>query len=165
MLGDKNMNEFSQLKHEGGQDTNWVGYILLFIIIGVVLWIFYPKFFPQEQAQHIFEKEYDNAESFYNEAKALSLSMPLLSDSVVFIVADSLFTTLIEFNRDWVMFVNKDKGYERYNSQVERLNNKLDKLRVEYEVAKAFRGIKNFLKEGERLQREWNVKKKKKTFV
>ena len=152
----------ANVKFEGGQDTNWMGYIFFVILIGVVLWIFYPKIYPQDQQK--FEKEYDKTESFYKEAKALSLSMPLLSDSVVFIVADSLLTTLVEFNHNWVIFVNKDSGYERYNSQVESLNNKIDAVRLEYEIAKAFREIKNFLREGEIRKRQWNESKKK-TFV
>jgi hypothetical protein len=150
---------------EGGEDTNWLGYVLSVIVIGVVLWIFYPKIFPQAQHQENFEKEYDKAESFYDEAKALSLSMPLLSDSIVFVVADSLLATLVEFNHDWMTFVSKDMGYEKYNSQVERLNNKIDKVRLEYEVAKAFRGIKNMLKEEEIRKRQWIENKKKKLIV
>ena len=142
---------------------SWWSYVLFIIVVALVLRIFFPQFYPQDQRN--FEKEYEKAESFYDEAKALSLSMPLLSDSVVFIVADSLLVTLVDFNRDWVLFVSKDMGYENYSSRVETLNNNIDNVRLEYEIAKAFREIKNFLREGEIRKREWNESKKKKTFV
>lgn len=158
MLKEENVG--IRVENEGGSATSLWLYVLFVIVVVVVLWIFYPKFIPEERKA--LENKIESAESFYNEAKALSLSMPLLNDSVVYVVADSLLATIVDLNQTWVIYVRTQEGFENYTSEIEKLNNNIDRLRVEYEVAKVFRGIENFLKEGERLQREWKERKRRK---
>ncbi len=157
----------SHSKPETKKRVSWLLNGIFVIIFVIISTIFYSEIKPifQSKEQQVFEREYKKAESFYDEAKALSLSMPLLSDSIVFVVADSLLATLVGLNHDWMIFVSKDRGYENYILRVETLNNKIDKVRLEYEIVKAFRGMKNMLKEEEIRKRRWIESKKKKTFV
>ena len=155
-----------RVENEGVSGTSPFLYVLFAIIVAIVSVYFYPQIKSAiiGKERQALENKIENAESFYDEAKALSLSMPLLSDSVVFTVADSLMITIIDLNRTWVIFVSTQEGFETYTPEVENLNNDIDELRLEYEVAKVFRGIMNLHKESQRQQRQW-IEKKKKTFV
>ena len=84
----------------------------------------------------------ENAELFREEAKALSLSIPLLSDSVIAVTSDSLYTTLIQLNRAWIIFVKSEDGFEEYTRDIANLNETLDELRVQYEVERTWRRLK-----------------------
>jgi len=95
--------------------------------------------FTKPQPQKVFESKIEAAEDYYQEAKALSLSMPLLNDSVVNLIADSLIVTLIELNRTWVIFVRTQNGFEEYTEDIETLNKNLENIRLRYEFERGMR--------------------------
>ena len=156
MLEEKNI-PIKEVLVEDRSGRNPVLVVILIIIIAFVLGYHYPRVYQLfiSEEREALENKMEAAESLYNKAKALSLSMPLLSDSIVFTVADNLLVTLLDLNYTWVIFVSTQDNFEHFTSEVEDLNNDLDKLRLEYEVVKIFRGMKNQLKENQKQQREW----------
>ena len=102
----------------------------------------------------------ENAELFREEAKALSLSIPLLSDSIVAVTSDSLYNTLIQLNRALVIFVKSEKGFEEYTRDIEMLNKSLDELRVKYEIERTWRRVKRGVRELEKFNRRMQPKSK-----
>ena len=132
------------------------------IIVVVVVQHYYPRMkslFVTEE-QEFLENKISSAESYYDKAKAYALSMPLLDDSIVNSVSDSLLVTMIDLNYTWVMYVGTQEGFEDYTHDIESLNNKMDVLRVEYEAVKVFRNLQRL---HHRIQPR--QKKKKKNFV
>jgi len=135
-------------------------YIISFIIIVVVVQHYYPRMksiFTTEQ-QELLENKISGAEDYYNKAKAYALSMPLLDDTIVTVISDSLLVTMIDLNYTWVMYVGSQDGFEEYTEDIESLNNKMDELRVEYETVKAIRGIQRNLYQNQLRQKKKNNK-------
>ena len=132
------------------------------IIVVVVIQHYYPRMkslFVTEE-QEFLENKISGAEAYYDKAKAYALSMPLLDDSIVNSVSDSLLVTMIDLNYTWVMYVGSQEGFEKFTDEVSALNDKMDELRIEYELVKTVRNI-------QRLQQRLhhNSPKKKKNFV
>lgn len=118
-------------------------YIIFTMIVAIVAAHYYPqiKSAHQPREQVFLENKISSAEAYYDKAKAYALSMPLLDDSIVNAVSDSLLITMIDLNYTWVMYVGTQEGFEDYTQEIESINNKIDVLRIEYEVAKTFRNI------------------------
>ena len=115
--------------------------IAVFIIaVAIYSWNTCPYRTPKSHKPLVAKIE--NAELFREEAKALSLSIPLLSDSVIAVTSDSLYTTLIQLNRAWIIFVKSEDGFEEYTRDIANLNETLDELRVQYEVERTWRRLK-----------------------
>ena len=91
--------------------------------------------------QRVFENQIEDAKMYYEEAKALSLSMPLLNDSAVSSIGDSLMITLIDLNRSWVIFVKTQKDFKHYTNDIQTMNTNLESLRVKYEFERGMRHI------------------------
>ena len=89
----------------------------------------------------------ESAEAFRDEARALALSMPLLPDTIVNSVADSLLVTLVTLNRDWVIFVLTEEGFEKYTDNIEELNKSLESIRMDYEQTKMMRSLSKSIRE------------------
>ena len=73
--------------------------------------------------------------------------MPLLSDSIVVVTSDSLLTTLIQLNREWIVIVKTEEGFEEYTHDIQKLNETLDRLRLKYEMEKGVRLIRRGMRE------------------
>jgi len=93
----------------------------------------------------------ESAEAFRDEARALALSMPLLPDTIVNSVADSLLITLVTLNRDWVIFVLTEEGFEKYIDGIEELNKSLESVRMDYEQTKMMRSLSKSIRELKKL--------------
>ena len=137
-------------------------YIIFAIIVVVVCCHFYPdiKAITQPKHQQIIENRIDDAETYYDKAKALSISMPLLSDSIIYNYADGLYKEIVDLNEFWVRYVATYKDFNKYTDEIEGLSNKMDSIRVQYELARAFREMRKQLQEQHAPRpRQWNNKK------
>lgn len=135
---------------EGGKTRNPILLVIVIaLIIAAVAWGTHPLNEPK--SHKILTNEIENAESFYQEAKALSLSMPLLSDSLLVVTVDSIETTLIELNKIWICFVKTEEDFSQYSSTIQRLNQNLQSLQVTYLTHITIRGVQQFLEEGRKL--------------
>jgi len=115
-------------------------------IIGFIILIFFGigyrvQPFAPMKAKVELEAKISDAEDYYEEAKALSLSMPLLNDSAVSSIGDSLMITLIDLNRSWVIFVKTQKDFKHYTNDIQTMNTNLESLRVKYEFERGMRHI------------------------
>jgi len=132
-------------------------YIIGGLIVGVLIWqgtfrLVHPKH------QQELEAKIQETEIYYEKAKALSISMPLLSDSIIYSYADGLLMATVSLNKDWVRYVATQDDFKRYTEEIEELTRDLDVLRIEYEMIRTLRGIQRNL---EQIQpRQWNDKKK-----
>lgn len=136
-------------------------YIIGGMIVGTLIWqgtfrLVHPKH------QQALEAKIETCEDYYDRAKAFSISMPLLSDSVVFSHADGLYETIIDLNKSWVRYVATHDDYQRFTEEIQELTNELDALRVQYEFARTFRELRNTLPYPHQHEKK---KEKKKTFV
>lgn len=123
-------------------------YILLAIILGILIWQGTFRLVNPKHEQE-FEAKIQSVETYYNEAKAISLSMPLLGDSIVGVYADSLLSCLVHLNHDWVIYVKTHEGFENYTEEIEELNERVDRLRIEYELVRSVREINRSLRQME----------------
>jgi hypothetical protein len=110
--------------------------VLMFLIFGVG---YNTHPLTKAQPQKVFEDRIEDAKMYYEEAKALSISMPLLNDSAVNVISDSLMVVLIELNHSWVIYVRTQEGFEKYTEEISTLNRDIGIIRTEYEVAKGMR--------------------------
>jgi hypothetical protein len=142
-------------------------YIISTLIVAVVCWHFYPQIKPLivSKERQKFEKKIESVENYYDEAVAMSLSMPLLNDSIVNSYADSLLDVLVYFNLDWIIFVRTERGFENYTDEIKKLNEKVDKLRVEFELEITMRELRREMREMEQYEKRWEGTKKKSTEV
>ena len=136
-------------------------YILSAIILGILIWqgtfrLVHPKY-EQE-----FKTKIESVETYYDEAKAISLSMPLLGDTIVSMYADSLLSCLVRLNHEWVIYVKTHEGFEKYTEQIEELNQRVDKLRIEYEIVRGVRAINRNLKQQEEWKKRWEKQQERK---
>ena len=83
------------------------------------------------------------AETFADEARAISLSMPLLDYKIIGLYADSLLSTLVHLNHDWVIFVTTQEGFEKYTDDIAELNESIDRLRIEFYMEKTMRDLRH----------------------
>jgi len=117
--------------------------------IGIIAFIIFIMFgigyrtqpFAPAKAKIELEEKIEAAEDYYEEAKALALSMPLLNDSAVGLIADSLMITLIDLNRTWVIFVKTQDEFKHYTEDIETLNTNLEMIRMRYEMEKGIRDV------------------------
>lgn len=118
--------------------------LIILVIFGVG---YHIQPFQPAKAKIDLENRIDAAEDYYQEAKALALSMPLLNDSAVSLISDSLIITLVELNMSWVVFVRTQDGFESYTDDIQTLNTNLEALRVRYnferDMRKLVRDLKN----------------------
>ena len=129
-------------------------YIISAIILGVLIFEGTFRFVHPKHEQE-FEAKIQSVETYYDEAKAISLSMPLLGDSIIGVYADSLLSCLVHLNHDWVIYVKTHEGFGRYTEEIEELNERVDRLRIEYEFVRAIRKINRGMKQ---MEKEWNKK-------
>lgn len=120
--------------------------IVIALFLGVIT---HP--FTKSQSQKELLTEIESAENYYNKARALALSMPLLPDTIVNIIADSLLVTLVTLNNEWVIFVLTEKGFEKYINGIEELNGSLAAVRMNYEHTKIIRSLTKSTNELEQL--------------
>ena len=130
-------------------------------IIGLIIIMFLAFGYyiqPNEKPtpQKIFENKIERAETYYDEAKAISLSMPLLNDTIIKTYGDSLFLMLITLNHDWVIYVKTQEDFEEYTEEIEKMNKKLDELRLKYHHELFMRDLDRTIKRGKELQRKWD---------
>ena len=132
---------------------------IIFIIFGIG---YFTHPFSPTAAEQKLDDKIESAEAFRDEARALALSMPLLPDTIVNSVADSLLVTLVTLNRDWVIFVLTEEGFEKYTDDIEELNRSLESIRMDYEITKTFRNLRKSIKGREEIQRNgsYNLKNK-----
>jgi len=132
---------------------------IIFIIFGIG---YFTHPFSPTAAEQKLDDKIESAEAFRDEARALALSMPLLPDTIVNSVADSLLVTLVTLNRDWVIFVLTEEGFEKYTDDIEELNRSLESIRMDYELTKTLRSLRKSIKGGEEIQKNWsnNLKNK-----
>jgi len=134
--------------------------VVIIITVAFILGITTHPF--SKPANHkAFLNKIHSAEAYYDEVKALSLSMPLLPDSLVGVIADSLFVTLVKLNESWVIFVMTEDGFEKYMEDIELMNESLDYLRVKYVVENAMRNILKGIRNMEEELNKWENKAKK----
>lgn len=134
--------------------------VVIIIIVAFILGITTHPF--SKPANHkIFLNKIHSAEAYYNEAKALSLSMPLLPDSLVGVIADSLLVTLVKLNESWVIFVISEDGFEKYTEDIEHINESLDYLRVKYVLENAMRNILKGIRDMKEEIKKWDDEAKK----
>jgi len=127
------------------------------VIIIVLAIVFYP--FRISQTEKNFTKKIENIKSFRDEATAMSLSLPLLTDTIIKVYSDSLLITLIDLNKSWVIFIRTCEEYNEYTSTIKTLNESLELLRIQYEMEKELRIFKNTIKEKENFIVEPDSKK------
>ena len=147
---------------EGGVSSGvspWL-YIILVIIVGMVLWHFYPQFRFISKERKALESKIESAGAYRDVARALALSMPLLPDTIVNSIADSLLITIVTLNNDWVIFVLTEEGFECYTEEIEKLNKSIESVRMDFEVTKAMRNLQRSIRRMEKIQR-WDNKSKK----
>jgi len=135
-------------------------------IIGLIIIIFlslgyYTQPHGKPTSQKIFEQKIERAETYYDEAKAISLSMPLLNDSIIAIYSDSLLQMLVTLNHDWVIFVKTNDGFEDYTEKIENLNTKLDELRVRYYQELFMRHLNRTIQRNKEMQKKLDEQIKK----
>ena len=133
-----------------------VAVIVIAMFVGMV-----TQPFSKTQPHTELLAKIESAESFRDEAKALALSMPLLPDTLIISVADSLLATLVTLNRDWVIFVLTEEGFEDYTDDIEELNKSLESIRMDYEIAKTLRKMDKRIKDLKDWQKRWDKKSKK----
>ena len=117
--------------------------------------------FRKPTPQKKFEQKIVIAETYYEEAKAISLSMPLLNDTILAVYADSLFITLVTLNHDWVVYVKTQEGFEKYTTKIENLNGDLDGLRLKYTHELLMRSINRTILRNKEFQKKWKQESEK----
>lgn len=128
---------------------------LIIFGIGVIIFlslITRPIKIPQ--TEKIFVEKIEHTKDFYLEAEAMSLSLPILSDTIIKVYADSLRITLIELNKNWVIFVQTTNNYDEYVTKIRTLNTNIELLRMKYELEKS---IRIFRRTKEKLEVEDNM--------
>jgi hypothetical protein len=89
----------------------------------------------------------ETVETFFSEVHALSLSMPLLDNEMIIIISDSLLVALVDLNHTWMNFVATNEDFNKYTIKMQVLNEKVEKIRIKYEVVKTFRELEGQAKE------------------
>ena len=135
-------------------------------IIGLIIIIFlalgyYTHPLTPPESQKKFEAKIETCEAYFNEAKAISLSMPLLNDTILAVYADSLFITLVTLNHDWVVYVKTQEGFEKYTEEIEGLNSKIDGLRLKYTHELVMRSLNRTILRNKELHKKWEDESEK----
>ncbi len=126
-------------------------FIMMFIVsIGLVMSHFYSK------ERIAIENKIETCEDYRDKAKALALSMPLLPDTIVNSVADSLLITLVDLNMGWIIFVLTEDDFEDLTDDIDELNKSLESVRRDYEMTKSMRSLNKDIKELKDFQNKMN---------
>jgi len=113
--------------------------IIAFIILVIFGVAYHTHPLTKVKEKIAFEDRIEAAENYYEEAKALSLSMPLLNDSTLILISDSLGIVLLELNMSWVIYVRTQKGFQEYTEEIRTLNTNIGGIRSMYMMARDLR--------------------------
>jgi len=116
------------------------------IIVGIVATIIIIAFFTRPlrttKPEKILENKIESIENFRDEAEAMSVSLPLLNDSIVKVYSDSILLILTDLNKTWIRYMQNQEEYAKYTPIIGELNKSLETLLIKYDIEKSLRAFR-----------------------